>query len=220
MTQVENRIATIIAVLAFGLATSGCAPSSKITRTYQDPAFSGVSYQNILVAAATQRYETRAAYERAMATRLVSAGISATPLYQIGGGNKPVDRDVVLAAIEAGSFDAVLFTHTIGSQEKFVKTTGQTTVGVHRKSDSVANLFRYDYEEQADPEYQSLISSATVMTGLYAVSTKTKIWEARSDLAERDSVALLIDDAVSLLMGALKRDKLLGIKSSEPAISF
>ena len=51
------------------------------------------------------------------------------------------------------------------------------------------------------------------MTELYAVSTETKIWEARSDLVERDSIALLIDDAVSLLMGALKRDKLL---NSEP----
>jgi len=217
MTQVENRIATIIAVIAIGLATSGCAPSSKITRTYQDPAFSGHSYQNILVAAATQRYETRAAYERAMATRLVSAGVAATPLYQVGGGNQPVDRDAILKAVQVGGFDAVLYTHTIGAQERFVKSTGQTAVGANRKSDSVVNLFRYDYEETALPEYESLISSATVMTGLYAVSTETKIWEARSDLAERDSVALLIDDAVSLLMGALKRDKLLGTKSSEPA---
>jgi hypothetical protein len=51
--------------------------------------------------------------------------------------------------------------------------------------------------------------SAILITELYAVSTKTKVWEAQSDLAERDSASLLIDDAVSLLMGALKRDKLL-----------
>jgi len=216
MAQVETRVATIIVAIAIGLVTSACAPSSKITRTYQDPAVSGLSYQKFLVAAVTQNYETRAAYERAMSARLVSAGIAATPLYQVGGGNQPVDRDAIVAAIQAGGFDAVLYTYTIGSQEKFVKNVGQTAVGANRKSDSVVNLFRYDYEETALPEYESLISSATVMTELYAVSTETKIWEARSDLAERDSVALLIDDAVSLLMGALKRDKLLGIKTSEP----
>jgi hypothetical protein len=216
MTQVESRITTIIAAIAIGLAASGCAPSSSITRTYQDPALSGISYQNILVAAATQDYETRAAYERAMSARLVSAGVEATPLYQVGGGNRPVDRTAIVAAIKVGEFDAVLYTHTIGRQEKFVKTTGQTTVDPNRKSDTVVNLFRYDYEENTDPEFESLISSATILTEMYSVSTQSKIWEAQSDLAERDSVALLIDDAVSLLAGALKRDKLLGAKVSEP----
>jgi hypothetical protein len=214
MTQVENRIAAIIAAVALGLVTSACAPSSKIARTYEDPAFSDLSYQNILVAANFKDYETRANYERVMSARLVSAGVAATALYQVGGGNQPVDRDAIMKVIQTGGFDAVLFTHTIGSQEKFVKTSGQTTVDSNRKSDTVVNLFRYDYEEHADPEYDSLISSATVMTELYAVSTETKIWGARSDLAERDSVALLIDDAASLLLGALKRDKLLNV--SEP----
>jgi hypothetical protein len=213
MTQVQNRIATIIAAIAIGLAMSGCAPSSKIARTYEDPAFSDHSYQNILVAANFKVYETRAAYERVMSGRLMSAGVAAAALYQVGDGNQPVDRDAILKAVQAGGFDAVLYTHTIGSQEKFVKTTGQTVVGANRKSDNVVNLFRYDYEETAEPEFESLISSATVMTELYAVSTETKIWEARTDLVERDSIALLIDDAVSLLLGALKRDKLL---NSEP----
>ena len=213
MTQVKYRIATTLAAIAIGLAASGCAPGSKITRTYEDPAFSDHSYQNILVAANFKDYETRAAYERVMSGRLVSAGVAAAALYEVGGGNQPVDRDAILKAVQAGGFDAVLYTHTIGSQERIVKNIGQTTVGANRKSDSVVNLFRYDYEETAEPEFESLISSATVMTELYTVSTETKIWEARSDLAERDSIALLIDDAVSLLMGALERDKLL---NSEP----
>ena len=214
MTQVENKIATIIAAIALGLVTSACAPSSKIARTYEDPAFSNQSYQNILVAANFKVYETRAAYERVMSARLMSNGVAAAALYQVGGGNQPVDRDAILTAVQAGGFDAVLYTQTIGSQEKFVKNIGQTAVGANRKSDSVVNLFRYDYEETTEPEFESLISSATVMTGLYAVSTETKVWEARSDLAERDSIALLIDDAVSLLMGALKRDKLLDTTAS------
>jgi hypothetical protein len=213
MTQVKFRIAATLVAIAIGLAASGCAPSSKITRTYEDPANSDRSYQNILVAANFKVYETRAAYERVMSGRLTSAGVAAAALHQAGGGNQPVDRDAILKAVQTGGFDAVLYTHTIGSQERFVKNVGQTVVGANRKSDNVVNLFRYDYEETAEPEFESLISSATVMTELYAVSTETKIWEARSDLVERDSIALLIDDAVSLLMGALKRDKLLG---SEP----
>ena len=214
MTQVENRIAKIIAAIAIGLIVIGCAASSSITKTYEDPAFSGASYQNILVVAALQIYENRATYERAMSARLMAAGVNAAPLYQIGGGNKPIDRDLILEAVRTGGFDAVLYTHTIDSQTNITKTAGQTTVDPNRKSDSVVNLFRYDYEENADPDYDSLTASATVTTELYAVATETKIWEARSDLAERDSVALLIDDAVSLIMGALKRDKLLDTGAS------
>jgi hypothetical protein len=210
MTQVKNKVATIIAAIAIGLIASGCAASSSITKTYEDPAVSGTSYQNILVAAATLSYENRAAFERKMSARLMAAGVNAAPLYQIGGGNKPIDRDLILEVVQAGGFDAVLFTRTIDSQTNITKSTGQTTVDPNRKSDSVVNLFRYDYEENTDPDYNSLTASATVSTELYAVSTETKVWEARSELAKRDSVALLIDDAVSLLMGALERDKLLG----------
>jgi hypothetical protein len=215
MPKVQNRFVPIITAVAIGLIANGCASSSKITRTYEDPAFSGVSYQNILVAAGLEVYENRANYERVLATGLVSAGVSATALYQIGGGNRPIDRDVIMEAVQAGGFDAVLYTRAIGSQTDITKSTGQTTVDPNRKSDNVVNLFRYDYEENTDPDYDSLTASATVTTELYAVSSETKIWEARSDLAERDSVALLIDDAVSLLLGALQRDKLLGKKKPE-----
>jgi len=214
MTQVKNRIATIIAAIAIGLAMSACAPTSKLTRTFEDPAFTGTSYRNILVAAGFEVYENRAAYERVMSSRLVSTGVSAAALYQIGGGNRPIDRDMILEAVQTGGFDAVLYTHTVGSQASITKSTGQTTVDPNRKSDTVVNLFRYDYEENTDPDYDSLTASATVITELYAVSSETKVWEAQSDLAERDNVALLIDDAVSLLMGALKRDKLLDTTAS------
>jgi len=209
MTQVENRTTAIITAIAMGLIVSACAPSSSITKVYENPEFSGLSYQNILVAASTEIYENRATYERAMSSRLVAAGVGAAPLHQIGGGNRPVDRDVILEVVRAGDFDAVLYTHTIGSTANISKSAGQTTVDANRKSDRVVNLFRYDYEESTDPDYVSLATSAILITELYAVSTETKVWEAQSDLAERDSVALLIDDAVSLLMGALKRDKLL-----------
>lgn len=215
MPKVQNRFVPIITAVAIGLIASGCAPSSKITRTYEDPAFSGTSYQNILVAAGFEVYENRANYERVLSTRLVSAGVAASPLYQFSGGNRPIDRDVIMEAVQAGGFDAVLYTHTIGTEANITKSTGQTTVDSNRKSDTVVNLFRYDYEENTDPDYDSLTASAIVVTELYAVSSETKIWEARSDLAERDGVAFLIDDAASLLLGALKRDKLLDKKKPE-----
>jgi hypothetical protein len=217
MTPARNRFTALTRAIAIGFIVSACSSGSRITPVYEDPAFSGISYRNILVVAATQNYENRAAYERVMSTRLVSSGVAAAPLHQIGGGNRPVDRDVIIEAVRAGGFDAVLYTHTVGSQSSFSTTTGQTTVGANRKSDRVVNLFRYDYEEHADPEYVSLATSAVLITELYAVSSKSKVWEARTDLAERDSPALLIEDAVSLLMGALQRGKLLSTVASAPA---
>jgi hypothetical protein len=212
MTSARIRFTAIITAIAIG--ASACTSGSRITPVYKDPAFSGVAYQNILVVAATQNYENRAAYERMMSTRLVSSGVAAAPLHQVAGGNSPVDRDVVLEAVLAGSFDAVLYTHTASSQSNVSTTTGQTTVDAARKSDRVVNLFRYDYEEHADPEYVSLATSAILITELYDVSSQSKVWEARTDLAERDSPALLIEDAVSLHVGALQRGKLLSTKSS------
>ena len=217
MTPAKNRFAALTTAIVIGCIASACASGSRITPVFEDPAFSGVSYQNILVVAATETYENRAAYERVMSARLVAYGVAAAPLHQVGGGNRPIDRDVIIEAVRVGGFDAVLYTQTAGSQSNISSTTGQTTVDAHRKSDRVVNLFRYDYEEHADPEYMSLATSAVLITELYAVSSKSKVWEARTDLAERDSPALLIEDAVSLLMGALQRAKLINTKASTPA---
>lgn len=217
MTPTRNRFAALTTAIAIGFIASACASGSRITPVFEDPAFSGIAYQNILVVAATQNYENRAAYERVMSTRLVSSGVAAAPLHQIGGGDRPVDRDAIIEAVRSGGFDAVLYTHTAGSQSNISTTTGQTTVGANRKSDTVVNLFRYDYEEHADPEYVSLATSAVLITELYAVSSKSKIWEARTDLAERETPALLIEDAVSLLMGALQRGRLLNASTAAQA---
>jgi hypothetical protein len=213
MTQARNRIIAIFTAITIGFVAGACAPGSSITKVFEDPGFSGLSYENILVVGGAKVYENRAAYERTMSARLMSAGVAAAPLYEIGGGNVPVDRDVILEAVKAGGFDAVLYTHTVDDRTNVnvTKSAGQTTVGANRKSDRVVNLFRYDYEEHADPEFVSFTTSAVLITELYSVSSKTKVWEAEINLAERDSVALLIDDAVSLLIGALKRDKLLAM---------
>ena len=213
MTQANNRITATFAAIAIGFAASACAPSSSITRVFEDPEYAGLSYENILVVGGAKIYENRATYERTMSARLMSAGVTAAPLYEIGGGNVPVDRDVILEAVKTGGFDAVLFTHTVDDRTNVnvTKSAGQTTVDANRKSDRVVNLFRYDYEEHTDPEFVSFATSAVLITELYAVSSKTKVWEAETNLAERDSAALLIEDAVSLLMGALKRDKLLAM---------
>ena len=213
MTKVKSRIITFVTATTLVFIASACAPASSITKVYEDPEYSGVSYKNILVVGGARIYENRAAYERTMSARLMSAGVAAAPLYEIGDGNVPVDRDVILEAVKAGGFDAVLYTHTVDDRTNVnvTKSAGQTTVDANRKSDRVVNLFRYDYEEHADPEFVSFATSAVLITELYSVSSKTKVWEAETNLAERDSAALLIDDAVSLLMGALKRDKLLAM---------
>ena len=214
MTPARNSFAALTTAIAISFIASACASGSRITPVYEDPASSGISYQNILVVAATENYENRAAYERVMSARLVSSGVAAAPLHQIGGGNRPVDRDVIIEAVRTGGFDAVLYTHTVGSQSSVSTTTGQTTVDASHKSDTIVNLFRYDYEEHADPEYVSLATSAVLITELYSVSSQSKVWEARTDLAERESPALLIEDAVSLLLDALQRGKLLSVSGA------
>ena len=199
----------LLLALAMGLLASGCTSGPTIKKTFMDKVSTEVPFKNVLIAADTVVYENRANFERVLATRLRAAGVSATALYKIGGGNRPVDRDALLAAVEKGGFDAVLFTHPLTSITQVAKKQGFTQVDSNRKSDSAINLFRYDYEENTLPDYESLAASAVLITALYSVATEKKIWEARTDLVERDNVSLLIDDAVTLLLAEIRRDKLL-----------
>ena len=209
MCRTNYRYHRIVFAVLTSLAIGACAPGSSITRVFADPAYEDASYDKILVIAGIPSYENRSLLERSMANALTESGIEASAMYQVGGGNRPIDRDAVLEVVRAGEYDAVLFTRTVSTDANFTNKTAQTTVDPNRVSGRPINLFRYDYEEHPEPDYVSLAAAVTLSTELYDVASEGKIWEAQTDLAAQEVVSYLVDDAVALVSGALKKDRLL-----------
>ncbi len=104
---------SVIISVGLVLALAGCAGSNKVMKTLDDQTYTDSSYGDILMIGVAGNYTNRAAFERAMISRIKAAGAAATAYYTVGGRNPPITRDVVSSVIRSQSFDAVLLTRVI-----------------------------------------------------------------------------------------------------------
>jgi hypothetical protein len=151
-------ITLICAGIVFALA--GCGSSTggaSVRKTLDNPQYTDYSYNDILVIGVGGDYNNRAAFERAMVSRIKAEGATATAWYSVVGRNRPIDRSTVSASVKSRGFDAVLLTRVI-SQDTSVSMGGDSSeTKVTRKSaDRAIDLFRYDYDEESRPTGPSI----------------------------------------------------------------
>jgi hypothetical protein len=198
------------ALLSLCISFSGCstparAVASKDVANYQGPAFS-----NILVVAVAQDYDSRARFERTLASELAAHDVSAVAYYQAVGGNLPIDRDSVMKLVTAEGFDAVLITRVVNrdtiTEDQAFAPEGETSI--HGGSD--IGLHRYNYEALNKPDTLNIKMSVVLSSEVFATENSQKVWAIESNIPAKDMVSELIDDAVRIIVRRLARDDLIG----------
>ena len=162
-------------------------------------------FSNFLVIGVAGNYDSRATFERVLASELRAAGVKASPYYLVAGDNKPLTRDDVLAAIEEHGFDAVVVTRVLDIESDIEFGSTITSTEVRRKDEGFLKLFRYDYEELHNSLDDSLNIQVDFTTELYSSATQDLEWSAKTNGPKSDSVALLIDETARLVAGQLRR---------------
>ena len=200
----------ICAGLIFAIA--GCGGSTgTVKKTLDNPKYTDHSYRDILVIGVAGDYDNRAAFERAMVSRIQAEGATATAYYTVVGRNKPITRNVVSTAVKSRGFDAVLLTRVL-SQSSSVSVEGATaeTEVSRMEADRVIDLFRYDYEEMADPGDINIRSTVTLSAEMFSGPDETRMWAIESTISDMENVGQLIEAAADTIMAQLKEDRLIG----------
>lgn len=200
-----SKFSCLAIVPLIGVALAACAPASTVVKTYEDPQYVDTTVSRVLVIARAGSYDNRSEFERELTKRLVSAGASATAYYTIKG-NSPLLRDEVVETVRSGGYDSVLFTRELDTNIDVKMEQGSSTMTSTRKQGSAVNLFRYDYEEYADPASPNLSASTSLSTELYLASSETRIWAIDSSLATKNNVHEIIAAAVDEIVGQLVKD--------------
>ena len=184
-----------------GCSSQGGAPDS-------GPAAS--AFQNFLVIGVAGDYDSRAQFERMLVSGLRAEGVAARPYHIVVGGNKPLSRDAVLAAIADNDFDAVVITRVVDSESDVNVKSTVTGTEVKRKDGGLANLFRYDYEQYDDPLTLTLDMRVTFGTELYSAASQDLVWTAESTGPKVDNLGLLIDNTAETVVRQLRRARMIG----------
>ncbi len=196
----------------FILALAGCAESTKATKTFADPTYADSSFEKILVIGVAGDYSNRAAFERAMVSRIREKGAAATAYYTIIKNNEPLSREVVIDVVRSQGFDAVLLTRVISLEADASAKSGSAELKVSRKDDRAIDLFRYDYDVLNEPSVINISSTVTLSAEMFSAADETRLWASESTIADKKNVGQIIESAADTIMDQLKKDTLIDRK--------
>lgn len=206
-----QRVHTLVIIsVSLVLTLAGCAESNKVMKTFDDPTYTDSSYSDILVLGVGGDYNNRAAFERAMVSRIKADGAAATPYYTVVGRHQPIDRQVVSTAIRLRGFDAVLLARVI-SQD--ADTSVQSRSGrpkVTRRDDRAIDLFGYDYATLREPNIINISSTIVLSAEMFSGADERRMWAIASTIATKDNVNQIIESAADTIVSQLRKDNLIG----------
>lgn len=180
-------------------------------KTFDDPTYTDSSYGDVLVIGVAGDYDNRAAFERAMASRIRAAGADAAAYYTVVGGNQPITRDVVSNVVRTRGFDAVLLTRVISQEADVSVESGSSETKVSRKeADRAIDLFRYDYDELSEPDTFNISRTVILSAEMFDAADERRMWAIESTISDKENIGQVIESAADTIVGQLKKDNMIG----------
>jgi hypothetical protein len=194
------------------LLVAACSTSSiKPVTTFEEPGYENASFKNILVIGVAGSYDTRANFERQMASRLNASGVKGTAYYTVIGRNKEITRSDISDAVRARGFDAVALTRVVSQEASVTEKSGASTAKVTRRDDNKPiDLFRYDYEVLNNPKQINIASTVVLSTEVFSAADEKRIFAMETTISDKQDVRVLVDEAVDQIVSHLRRDGIIG----------
>lgn len=167
------------------------------------------SYSNFLVIGISGDYDTRAQFERMTVAELRRKGAAASTYYSMIGGNNPVAKEDVIAAIQARGFDAVLVMRALDAAVDLEVKKSRTEIDARTIGDRFVNLFRSTYTDYKTPGSLDLSTSVTFAIELYSVASEDIVWSIDHSSKKETDLGLLIDKTAATIAKQLDREDLI-----------
>ena len=196
------------AVFLTALCIGACSGGPKVSKVYEDEAFRG-PLDKILIIAIHDDRNMRARFERLLANTIVERGGSARAVSSEIGTAKLLDETLVSSVADDIGADGILVVSVKSSESSLEVKKGRSEVRKDRKNDGLADFFRYDYTEIADPDEVKLERTVILTSDLYLLDGGRKVWSIESTSFKRDNVEQVLNDETSAIAGRLDKDRLI-----------
>ena len=200
--QLRLTLALCVLSMAF---LSGCAGTSTVTAS----ADSDETFTNVLVITIAGDYNTRAQFERVVVSNVRNTGNSASAWYSVAGGNKPVVKEDVIAAVEEQGFDAVLAVRRLDGDVEMKVKKSRTEIDETPIGGRFVNLFRSDYTDYKKPGSIDFATQALLAVDLYSTATGEVVFSFDHQTKKDTNLGLLIDQTAESIVKRIERQGLL-----------
>ena len=188
-----------------GLLLSACAGTSSVTST----ADSDEAFSNVLVITIAGDYNVRSHFERVVVSNLRNSGVSASAWYSVAGGNKPIVKEDVIAAVDERGFDAVLAIRRLEGDVEMKVKKSRTEIDATPIGGRIVNLFRSDYTDYTKPESIDFATQALLAVEFYSTTTGEILFSFDHQTNKQTNLGLLIDQTAETIVRRIEREGLL-----------
>ena len=195
------------AALVIGMAA--CKKSSSATTiqgTWKNPEYEGPALMKLFVVGVARKQTTRELYETAMAEAVRKQGADAEASYVAVGDSKRLTKSQGRAAIEAGNFDGIIFTHVLSVEDRLEYQEGETTYVPTSNVDLYMMDYDQRYETISEPGYYKTKRTYNIETIVYDPATGKKLWWAVSETVQPESVDQIIRELSDATAKRMKED--------------
>ena len=196
-------------VVVVSLLIGACAGSGQTTQSGAVDSGAASSFSKFLVIGISGDYDSRAQFERMIVSELRRKGAEANTYYSIVGGNKPVSKEDIVAAIESKGFDAVLVVRALDADVSMKIKKSRTEIDATPLGGRIVNLFRSSYTDYTTPGTLDLSTNVTFAIELYSSISEDIIWSMDHSSGREKDLGLLIDKTAATIANRLDRDKLI-----------
>lgn len=184
------------------LVACASAPSpATVIRTHLGLPDGHAGFSNVLVISVAGDYESRALFERNIATAFADTRGSETAYFTVVGRQPHLTRNALDTAILSRKFDAVILTRLKGQDRQ--------DLVANRPVGRSFDLFGYDYSELNMPAKIEQAKSITFVTEVYSTSTKRKVWSIDSLSFNKVTAVELINEQAATIAAQLRKDGVL-----------
>jgi hypothetical protein len=187
------------------LFLSACAGTSSVASS----ADSEQSFSNVLVIAIAGDYNTRSQFERVVVSNIRATGATASAWYSVAGGNKPVEKEAVISAIQQQGFDAVLAIRRLDGDIEMKVKKSRTEIDATPIGGRIVNLFRSDYTDYKTPGSIDFATEALLAVEMYSAATEEIVFSFDHQTKKETNLGLLIDQTAETIVKRIDREDLL-----------
>jgi hypothetical protein len=168
-----------------GLAA--CSTGPQISRTLDVPESADTPYENILVIALFEQFDSRRRLEKAVVDELSARGTRAIASTSMMNTKTPMTRETYLAIVDEHDPDALLVTHLVDLTSKAGLTESASPVATYKiRPTYYFNVWDVRLVEYKEPQITEVTSSLVLSTELYSVLKQDAVWaiESKSKIVE------------------------------------
>lgn len=205
----RSGIGLVLFLVFGGFLAGGCAPQTEVLKLYDDPARPSKTFKRLLIVDISSNRGQRQLFEDEIVSRLRREDVEATASYTLLDASNGLLQDDINRVSKEINADGILVTHIASVDTTVERVEGRERIeSTCRRGDPV-DYFLYDHKVLREPDSVRLAHTVIVISNLYDVQTRKRLWTIQSTCFEKASMSAVLQDESSAIVRQLLIDQLI-----------